>query len=246
MTVHGLNPAFPEDILAAQHRIRPTTMAAETPLHDLGAISITASDSLGMGRIGETIRRTWQMAHAMQQETPGIAPANARVLRYLAKYTINPALAHGLAHHVGSLESGKLADIVLWQPAFFGVKPYMVIKGGMPAWSATGDGNAAVEAAEPLGYGPLFGGRGASAGALSITFVSQASLDAGLRQRLQSRRTLAPVRQTRTVGKKDMLFNDQMPPVRVNAHTHEVTIDGQRIGMEPMKHVPLNRLYIVS
>ncbi|HLX59379.1 MAG TPA: urease subunit alpha [Ktedonobacteraceae bacterium] len=251
MTVHGLNPAFAEDILAARHRVRPETMAAETPLHDLGAISITASDSLGMGRIGETIARTWQMAHAMQEQTrPSSAPdgidSNERVMRYLAKYTINPAIAHGLAQHVGTLEPGKLADIVLWQPDLFGVKPNLIIKGGMPAWGALGDGNAAVEAVEPQVYGPLFGGRGQAAGALSITFVSQASLDAGLAKRLRGRRQLQPVRQTRTVGKKDMLFNNATPPVHVHPVTHEVTINGERIGMEALNRVPLSRLYIVS
>ncbi len=249
MTVHGLNPAFPEDLLAARHRVRPTTMAAETPLHDLGAISITASDSLGMGRIGETIARTWQMAHAMQEQAQTVsevADANERVLRYLAKYTINPAIAHGLSQHVGTLEPGKLADIVLWRPEFFGVKPNLVIKGGMPAWGALGDGNAAVEAAEPQVYGPLFGGRGSAAGALSITFVSQVSLDAGLGKRLGGRRQLQPVRSTRTVGKRDMRFNNAMPPVRVDPVTHEVTINGERVGMEPMTRVPLSRLYVVS
>ncbi|MGH2497967.1 MAG: urease subunit alpha [Ktedonobacteraceae bacterium] len=249
MTVHGLNPAFPEDMLAARHRLRPATMAAETPLHDLGAISITASDSLGMGRIGETIARTWQMAHAMQaqaQPTPGGTDANERVLRYLAKYTINPAIAHGLSRHVGTLEPGKLADIVLWRPECFGVKPNLVIKGGMPAWGALGDGNATVEAAEPQVYGPLFGGRGQAAGALSITFVSQAALDAGLSKRLRGRRQLQPVRQTRTIGKKDMLFNNATPPVHVHPVTHEVTINGEKVGMEPMTRVPLSRLYIVS
>ena len=249
MAVHGLNPAFPEDILAARHRIRPTTMAAETPLHDLGAISITASDSLGMGRIGETIRRTWQMAHAMQaqaQSEAEDADANERVLRYLAKYTINPAIAHGLSQHIGSLEPGKLADMVLWRPKFFGVKPNMIIKGGMPAWGALGDGNAAVEGAEPQIYGPLFGGRGSAAGALSITFVSQASLDAGLSKRLKGNRQLQPVRQTRTVGKKDMLFNNATPPVHVHPVTHGVTINGEKMGMEPLRRVPLSRLYIVS
>jgi urease subunit alpha len=246
MTVHGLNAAFPEDILAARGRIRSTTMAAETPLHDLGAISITASDSLGMGRIGETIRRTWQMAHAMQARESGEQPANERVLRYLAKYTINPAITHGLARHVGTLEPGKLADVVLWRPEFFGVKPNLIIKGGMPAWGVLGDGNATVEAAEPQSYGPLFGGRGKSAGALSITFVSQASLDAGLKKRLQSVRQLQPVQQTRGINKMHMLFNSAMPAVHVHPTTHEVTIDGERIGMEPMNSVPLNRLYIVS
>jgi urease subunit alpha len=224
-------------------------MAAEMPLHDLGAISITASDSLGMGRIGETIARTWQMAHAMHApEQTGDEPvdSNERVLRYLAKYTINPAIAHGLSRHVGSLEAGKLADVVLWHPRFFGVKPYMVIKGGLPAWMALGDGNATVESAEPQVYGPLFGGRGASAGALSINFVSQASLDAGLSKRLQTRRQLQPVRQARTVGKKDMLFNHATPPVRVHPVTHEVTIEGQRIGKEPLARVPLSRLYLLS
>src|SRR5215469_11016859 len=249
MTVHGLSRAFPEDILAARHRIRPNTMAAEMPLHDLGAISITASDSLGMGRIGETIARTWQMAHAMHaQEHKGDEPvaSNERVLRYLAKYTINPAIAHGLSRHVGSLEAGKLADVVLWHPRFFGVKPFMVVKGGLPAWMAQGDGNATVESAEPQVYGPLFGGRGASAGALSINFVSQASLDAGLSKRLQTRRQLQPVRQARTVGKKDMLFNHATPPVRVHPVTHEVTIEGQRIAREPLTSVPLSRLYLLS
>jgi urease subunit alpha len=246
MTVHGLNAAFPEDILAARGRIRPTTMAAETPLHDLGAISITASDSLGMGRIGETIRRTWQMAHAMQAQESGEQLANERVLRYLAKYTINPAITHGLARHVGTLEPGKLADVVLWRPEFFGVKPNLVVKGGMPAWGSLGDGNATVEAAEPQSYGPLFGGRGKSAGALSITFVSQASLDAGLKKRLQSVRQLQPVQQTRRINKTHMLFNSAMPAVHVHPTTHEVTINGERIGMEPMSSVPLNRLYIVS
>ncbi len=263
MTVHGLNRAFPEDILAAQHRIRPHTMAAETPLHDLGAISITASDSLGMGRSGETITRTWQMAHAMQMREmghghehdnnagPGSAPlliqnANERVLRYLAKYTINPAIAHGLIQHVGTLEPGKLADVVLWRPKFFGVKPNMVIKGGMPAWGAPGDGNASVEGVEPQVYGPLFGGRGQAAGALSITFVSQVSLDAGLRKRLQGQRQLQPVQQTRNIGKKDMLFNNTMPSVRVHPVTHEVTINGEKVAMEALKRVPLSRLYMVS
>ena len=249
MAVHGLNPAFPEDVLAAQHRIRPTTMAAETPLHDLGAISITASDSLGMGRIGETIQRTWQMAHAMEAQDilkTGGTDSNERVLRFLAKYTINPAIAHGLIQHVGTLEPGKLADVVLWRPRSFGIKPIMVIKGGMPAWGALGDGNATVEGAEPRVYGALFGGRGRSAASLSITFVSQASLDAGLRKRLSGHRQLQPVQNTRTVGKKNMLFNDATPPVRVHPVTHEVTINGKTIGIEPLSSVPLSRLYIVS
>jgi len=249
MAVHGLNPAFPEDVLAAQHRIRPTTMAAETPLHDLGAISITASDSLGMGRIGETIQRTWQMAHAMEAHEilqTGKADSNKRVLRFLAKYTINPAITHGLNQHVGTLEPGKLADVVLWRPRSFGIKPNMVIKGGMPAWGALGDGNATVEGAEPRVYGPLFGGRGRSAASLSITFVSQASLDAGLQKRLSGHRQLQPVKNTRTVSKKNMLFNDAMPPVRVHPVTYEVTINGEKIGIEPLSSVPLSRLYIVS
>lgn len=246
MTVHGLNAAFPEDVLAARGRIRPATMAAETPLHDMGAISMTASDSLGMGRMGETIRRTWQMAHAMQALEGDPRIANERVLRYLAKYTINPAITHGLARHIGTLEPGKLADVVLWRPEFFGVKPNLVIKGGMPAWGIVGDGNATVEIAEPQSYGPLFGGRGKSAGALSLTFVSQAALDAGLKKRLRSVRQLQPVQQTRTVNKTHMLFNDAMPAVHVHPITHEVTINGKRIAIEPLNSVPLNRLYIVS
>lgn len=247
MAVHGLNPAFAEDVIAARERIRPTTMAAETPLHDLGAISITSSDSLGMGRMGETIRRTWQMAHTMQiLEAQPQAVANERVLRYLAKYTINPAIAHGLSQHVGSLEPGKLADIVLWQPAFFGVKPSLIFKSGMPAWGLLGDGNAVVESAEPLVYGPQFGGRGASAATLSLSFVSQAALNAGLQQRLHTRRHLYPVQGTRAIGKKDMLFNTAMPTVRVDASTHEVTIDGNKIGIAPVSTVPLSRLFLLS
>ena len=147
---------------------------------------------------------------------------------------------------MGTLEPGKLADVVLWRPRSFGIKPNLVIKGGMPAWGALGDGNATVEGAEPRVYGPLFGGRGHSAGALSITFVSQASLDAGLQKRLRGYRQLQPVRNTRTVGKKNMLFNDATPPVRVHPVTHEVTINGEKIGIEPLSNVPLSRLYIVS
>lgn len=200
-------------------------------------------------QVGETVARTWQMAHAMQEQAvsaPGATDANERVLRYLAKYTINPAIAHGLSQHAGTLEPGKLADIVLWRPKFFGVKPNLIIKGGMPAWGALGDGNAAVDVAEPQIYGPLFGGRGQSAGALSINFVSQASLDAGLSNRLRSRRQLQPVRSTRTIGKRDMRFNNAMPPVHVHPVTHEVTINGERIGMAALERVPLSRLYIVS
>ena len=247
MTVHGSNTAFPEDSIAARERIRPTTMAAEGPLHDLGAISMTSSDSLGMGRMGETIRRTWQMAHAMHaREAQQQEASNERVLRYLAKYTINPAITHGISHHVGTLEPGKLADIVLWNPAFFGVKPTLIFKGGMPAWGLLGDANAVVESAEPLIYGPQFGGRGGSAAALSLSFVSQASLDAGLRQRLHSHRTYSPVQHTRTIGKKDMLLNGALPAVRVDALTHEVTIDGNKIGIEPVHTVPLSRVLRLS
>jgi urease subunit alpha len=222
-------------------------MAAETPLHDLGAISMVSSDSLGMGRIGETIQRTWQMAHMMHRDDAQAgAHANSRVLRYLAKYTINPALTHGLSQHVGSLEPGKLADIVLWHPACFGVKPHLVLKGGMPAWGALGDGNAAIETAQPLIYGPLFGGHGSSAAPLSLTFVAQAALDARLPQRLKSRRLLQPVHNTRAIRKTDMLFNDQTPLVHVDASTHAVTIQGQTIAVEPAESVPLSRLYFLS
>ncbi len=247
MQVHGLNPAFPEDIQAARHRIRATTMAAEAPLHDLGAISIVSSDSLGMGRMGETICRTWQMAHVMNRDDAheGLC-ANQRVLRYLAKYTLNPALTHGLSQHVGSLEPGKLADIVIWQPALFGVKPQMVLKGGMPAWGALGDGNAAIETAQPLIYGPLFGGHGSSAAPLSLNFVSQASLEAHIQRRLASRRLFEPVQHTRTVRKTDMLYNDQTPEVHVDARTHEVTMQGKPLAVEPVGSVPLSRLYVLS
>ena len=247
MTVHALNPALPSDIAAARARVRPSTIAAEDLLHDLGAIAMTSSDSLGMGRMGETIVRTWQLAHANKgRYADGATDDNARLLRYLAKYTINPARTHGLDTHVGSLEPGKLADLVLWRPALFGVKPELVIKGGMVAWSTRGDGNAAAEGAQPLVYGAQFGGIGGAAAATSLGFVSQASLDNGQARALRTARLLAPVRGTRDVRKADMLHNGLLPDVRVDPLTAAVTLDGVPLACDPVNVVPLNRLYTLG
>jgi len=251
LTVHAMNPAFPEDMAAAKARIRPPTMAAEALLHDLGAISMTSSDSQGMGRIGETIMKTWQLAH-LNKSRPGHAvhesehDDNARILRYLAKYTINPALAHGLAAHVGSLAPGKLADMVIWQPGLFGVKPDLVIKGGMPAWGVLGDGNAVTERCQPLVYGPLYGALGNANAALSASFVSRAALESGSARRARSARMLLAVQGARSIRKGDMLGNGLTPNIRVDPITHVVSIDGVPLHCEPADRVPLNRLYLLG
>jgi urease subunit alpha len=247
LTVHGMNPGVPEDVAAAMGRIRPPTMAAEALLHDLGAISMTSSDSQGMGRIGETILKTWQLAHLNKQRRPSPDvdqhDDNERLLRYLAKYTINPAIAHGLAAHVGSLEPGKLADLVVWQPGLFGVKPELVIKGGMPTWGVVGDGNAATERCQPLTYGYQYGGMGNATAALAATFVSQASLDNGAARKARTGRHMLAVRGTRAIGKADMLLNALVPDLRVDPVSHLVTIGGAPLTCEPASSVPLNRLY---
>jgi urease subunit alpha len=227
LTVHSMDPNIPEDVAAARARIRPATMAAEALLHDLGAISMTSSDSQGMGRIGETILKTWQLAHLNKERRPDAADKqddNERLLRYLAKYTINPAITHGLAAQVGSLEPGKLADLVVWQPAMFGVKPELVIKGGLPAWGVVGDGNAATERCQPLVYGAQYGAMGNATAALSASFVSQAALDSGAARRARSARQLLPVRGTRSIRKADMWLNALVPDLHVDPVTHVVTI----------------------
>jgi urease subunit alpha len=242
---HALHPGLPGDVEAARIRVRGSTMAAEERLHDLGAISITNSDALGMGRIDDTLRRTFQMASRMKGLVGASAGAadNERVLAYLAKLTINPALAHGLAHLVGSLEVGKLADVVLWRPAFFPVKPEMVVKSGFVAWGAAGSGSASVERAEPVRMVPMFGGSGAAPGDLSIRFVAAAALEDP--ERRWHGRPEA-VRQTRGVRKPDMVRNDRLPTVRVDPSTHRVTIEDEPITAEPARAVPLNRLYLLG
>jgi urease subunit alpha len=232
VSAHALHLDLPGDVEAARLRVRGSTMAAEERLHDLGAISIINSDALGMGRVGDTLRRTFQMASRMKGLVGrGAGPAdNERVLAYLAKFTINPALAHGLAHLVGSLEVGKLADIVLWRPSFFAVKPEMVVKGGFVAWGAAGSGSASVERGEPVTLGPMFGGTGAAPRDVSIRFVAGAALED--RARLWHGRPEAVVN-TRAIRKADMIGNAALPTVRVDPASLQVTVDGEQISAEP-------------
>ncbi|NUR55724.1 MAG: urease subunit alpha [Acidobacteria bacterium] len=246
---HHLNARVPEDVAFAESRIRPETMAAEDVLHDLGAISMMSSDSQAMGRVGEVIVRTWQTAHVMKAARgPGAGDPpdhdNARIRRYLAKYTINPARAHGIADYVGSIEVGRYADLVLWSPAFFGVKPDLVIKGGAIAAAAMGDPNASIPTPEPVRYRPMFAALGRAPGAVAWTFVSQASLD---ERRLPAAlsRTLLPVRGTRRIGKRDMIHNDALPRIDINPDTYTVTIEGEPIVPRPAASLPLAQRYFL-
>ncbi|MEU4696090.1 urease subunit alpha [Nonomuraea dietziae] len=235
VAAHGLKPDLPSDQVIARDRIRAGTMGAENVLHDLGVIGITSSDAQGMGRAGETFRRTFQLASRFATE----GPDNERVLRYIAKLTINPAIAHGLSHEVGSIEVGKLADIVLWEPSSFGAKPWLVLKAGFPAWGVTGDPNASTDACQPLVYGPQFGGHGATPAELSVAFVSRVS------QTLPTRRRQVPVRGTRGIGPASLVRNDRLGQVRVDPRTGQVTLDDRPIGAEPVSSVPLSRLYFL-
>ena len=248
MVCHHLSPRIPEDVAFAESRIRPETMAAEDVLHDMGAISIMASDSQAMGRVGEVISRTWQTAHKMKVErgylTGDDGSDNSRIKRYVAKYTINPALAHGIAEHVGSIEVGKMADLCLWNPAFFGVKPDIILKSGMIVGAVMGDPNASIPTPEPNHYRLMFGALGRAIDELAVNFVSQASLDhSALSPRLQ-RQALA-VKNTRTVSKSDMKLNDLMPNIDVNPDTFEVTIDGEKITSEAATELPLAQRYFL-
>jgi urease subunit alpha len=240
--VHGLDPS--RDAALARDRIRAGTMAAEGPLHDLGVIPITSSDAQGMGRAGETVRRTFGMASVMKRSFGSAGPDdNERVLRYLAKLTINPAVAHGLAHEVGSVEVGKLADIVLWDPAWFGAKPTLVLKAGVPAWGATGDPNAAIDIAEPLVLGPQFGACGATPAELSVMFVAQAAVDAGAD--LPGVRRRVPVRATRSLRPGSMARHGRLGEVRVDPATGRTTLDDHLLFVEAAESVPLSRLYFL-
>jgi urease subunit alpha len=250
MVCHHLDPTIPEDIAFAESRIRKETIAAEDMLHDLGAISMMSSDSQAMGRVGEVIIRTWQTAHKMKLQRgalPGESPAdNARVKRYVAKYTINPAIAHGIAHEVGSLEAGKLADLVLWSPAFFGVKPDLVIKGGAIVMAAMGDPNASIPTPQPVHYRPMFGAFGAALAATCVTFVSAAALDAGIGARLGLNRRLVAVANTRDgIGKRSMIHNDATPVIEVDPETYEVRADGALLTCEPARVLPLAQRYFL-
>src|ERR1700687_925414 len=250
MVCHHLNPQTPEDVAFAESRIRPETIAAEDILHDLGVLSMLSSDSQAMGRIGEVVTRTWQTAHKMKTQRGPLTEDSARndnfrVRRYVAKYTINPAVTHGIAHEVGSIEPGKLADLVLWKPAMFGVKPEMVIKGGFIAWSVMGDANASIPTPQPVVYRPMFGSFGGATAATSITFVSQAALSAGLPQRIGLRKMIAAVRNCRSIGKKDMIYNSATPKIDVDPETYEVRVDGEWITCEPARVLPLAQRYFL-
>jgi urease subunit alpha len=258
MVCHHLNPQVPEDVAFAESRIRPETIAAEDILHDLGVISMISSDSQAMGRVGEVVTRTWQTAHKMKVQRGALSAAqagtlpgdsggndNSRAKRYVAKYTINPAITHGMAAEIGSIEPGKLADLVLWKPAFFGAKPEMVIKGGFIAWSAMGDPNASIPTPQLVMYRPMFGSFGAATAPTTITFMSELSLGAGVPQRLGLKKLVAPVRNCRRIGKKDMIHNSATPRIEVDPETYEVRVDGTLITCDPARVLPLAQRYFL-
>jgi urease subunit alpha len=250
MVCHHLDKNIPEDVAFAESRIRQETIAAEDILHDLGAISMISSDSQAMGRVGEVIARTWQTAHKMRRQRGRLAAEphdndNVRVRRYVAKYTINPAITHGIADYVGSLEIGKLADLVLWQPAFFGVKPELVIKGGFIAWSQMGDANASIPTPEPVVMRPMFGAHGHAAAATSLAFVSKIALDDGVAARYRLGKTAVAVKGCRTVGKRDLKLNDATPKMHVDPETYTVTADGEELRCEPLAVLPLAQRYFL-
>jgi urease subunit alpha len=249
MVCHHLNSSVPEDLAFAESRIRPSTMAAEDVLHDLGAISIIGSDSQAMGRVGEVVMRTWQTAHVMKARRgslPGDGAAdNQRARRYVAKYTICPAVAHGIEGEVGSVEAGKLADLVLWDPAFFGVRPHLVVKGGMIAWAAMGDASASIPTPQPILPRPMFGAYGVVPAATSLAFVAPAALDDGLAGRLAVARRLAPVADVRRRGKADLPLNDATPRIEVEPDTFTVRIDGEIIEPQPAVELPMAQRYFL-
>ncbi|WP_376701750.1 urease subunit alpha [Cohnella xylanilytica] len=250
MVCHHLDSRIPEDVAFADSRIRPETIAAEDILHDLGAFSIISSDSQAMGRVGEVILRTWQTADKMKRQRgpldgDGEYRDNARIKRYVAKYTINPAIAHGISHLVGSLEVGKWADLTVWTPAFFGVKPDLVLKGGSIAFAQMGDPNASIPTPQPVFGRPMFASFGLSLARSSITFVSQAAYDAGIAERLGLRKRVEPVRNCRGIGKKDMVYNDATPAIEVDPETYRVTVDGELAVCEPADVLPMAQRYFL-
>ncbi|SJM64708.1 urease subunit alpha [Psychrobacter piechaudii] len=249
MECHHLDPNIPEDVAFADSRIRRETIAAEDILHDIGAISMISSDSQAMGRIGEVICRTWQTAHKMRVQR-GLLPEdkergtdNFRVKRYIAKYTINPAITHGVSHEVGSIEVGKLADLVLWKPGFFGVKPSIILKGGMIAGAAMGDPNAAISTPQPVHYRRMFGALGGAVSATRVTFVSQAAMNNGIEEKLGLKSRLVACKNVRQMRKKDMKLNDFCPNLMVDPETYEVRADGELLTCEPLAEVPLAQRY---
>jgi urease subunit alpha len=250
MVCHHLDPSVPEDVAFAESRIRRETIAAEDILHDLGAFSMLSSDSQAMGRVGEVIIRTWQTAHKMKQQRGPLATDseqhdNFRVKRYIAKYTLNPALTHGIAHEVGSVEVGKRADLVLWRPAFFGVKPSLVLLGGMIAAAPMGDPNASIPTPQPVHYRSMFGALGGAVGATSALFMSKAAIDAGLPGRLGLAKRCVAVSGTRKLTKRDLVHNDYLPVLEVDSQTYEVRADGQLLTCEPATVLPLAQRYFL-
>lgn len=248
MVCHHLDPSIPEDVAFADSRIRKETIAAEDIFHDLGAFSMIASDSQAMGRVGEVICRTWQTAHKMKvqrgtlpEDSPGID--NFRAKRYVAKYTINPAITHGIAEEVGSVEVGKLADLVLWKPAFFGIKPALIVKGGMIAAAPMGDANASIPTPQPVHYRYMFGALGKAAANTSVSFTSQAALDAEIASTLGLERQLVACKNTRNISKTDMVHNNWLPDIEVDPQTYEVRANGELLTCEPANELPLAQLY---
>ncbi|GAA5264229.1 urease subunit alpha [Acidiphilium sp. MT5] len=250
MVCHHLDPSIPEDLAFAESRIRKETIAAEDILHDLGALSMMSSDSQAMGRVGEVILRTWQTAHKMKSQRGALSGDNAadnqRIKRYIAKYTINPAIAHGLARHVGSVAVGKLADLIVWNPAFFGVKPDLVIKGGTIAFAMMGDPNASIPTPQPVHARPMFGAFGRAMAASCISFISQAALSDGIGHRLGLERMLCAVENTRGgISKKDMIHNDATPQIEVDPETYEVRADGELLTCAPAETLPMTQRYFL-
>ncbi len=250
MVCHHLDPNISEDVAFAESRIRKETIAAEDILHDLGAFSMIASDSQAMGRVGEVITRTWQTAHKMKVQRGALEEDtdrndNNRVKRYITKYTMNPAITHGISHEVGSIEVGKLADLVLWKPAFFATKPSLIIKGGFIAAAPMGDPNASIPTPQPVHYRPMFGAMGGALSKTCITFVSQTALDAGIKEKLGLNKNIAAVKNTRSVRKKDMLLNSYQPTIEVDSQTYEVRADGVLLTCEPATSLPLAQRYFL-
>ncbi len=250
MVCHHLDPKIAEDVAFAESRIRRETIAAEDILHDLGAFSMISSDSQAMGRVGEVILRTWQTAHKMKVQRGSLGPDpaghdNFRIKRYVAKYTINPAITHGISHDVGSVETGKLADLVLWKPALFGVKPSLIIKGGMIAAAAMGDANASIPSPQPVHYRPMFGAFGLALPATTMTFISAAAAGEGLAERLGLKSLLGIVGNCRKIGKKDMIHNDYLPQIEVDPQTYQVRADGLLLACEPAQVLPMAQRYFL-
>jgi urease subunit alpha len=250
MVCHHLNPQVPEDVAFAESRIRPETIAAEDILHDLGVFSMISSDSQAMGRIGEVVTRTWQTAHKMKVQR-GALPEdssrndNFRVKRYVSKYTINPAVTHGIAQHVGSIEPGKMADLVLWKPDFFGVKPEMIIKGGFIAWSVMGDANASIPTPQPVIYRPMFGSFGRAVGSTALTFLSKAAIDSEIPKKLGLQKRAVAVESCRRIGKAHMILNNATPQIEVDPETYEVRVDGELLTCEPAEVLPMAQRYFL-